>query len=168
MRLIHPFAVPLGILLLSANTFFGCFGSLPPPMLRQVKINPGDSYEKLCPLDLKRVDFTIHDDAPLAGILECESDHATIVLFNTLKLRVRTILISRGGDLRDEISYLSSHDGAAEQLFKELSTEINGPSLRTSGELPHLTVQSREQRKVTPASQRGVQSHPTPAKTDRN
>ena len=123
----------------------GCFRSLPPPKLREANLSPTESYEKVCASGLKRADVSLHGEHPLSGVLECDSEKATIAIFNSLKLRVRTISVSKDGGLRDEISYLAPAHESAELLLEEISSALLAPPDKT--DTPRLTIQIRERQK---------------------
>lgn len=137
----------MAVALLALAAGLGCFRSLPPPTIRQVPLAASESYEKICADGLKRAELASHDDSKVNGFLECKPHEAAIVLFNSFKLRVRTITISRDGEVRDEISYLSPNRDSVEDLLDEISSAIAPPGLAPSAqENSGLTVQIRERR----------------------
>lgn len=122
----------------------GCFSSLPSPTLRETTLPPSTSYEQICSNGLTRAVFTFHDGSKLSGIVQCTDTVATIVLFNSFNLRVRTTTLSRDGHVRDEISYLSPYDDAAEALITELCTALHAKTRPDSGKKDQLTISARE------------------------
>jgi len=68
------------------------------------------------------VTFSLTGDTHLSGAISCDNVQTTIVLFNNVGLRVRTITISREGEARDEIAYLSPDDSPLEEILALLAT----------------------------------------------
>ena len=109
----------------------GCLYSLPPTAVRHEHLSSPCSYDKVCPPDLHRAEITTLGPSPITGLLECNPARATIVLFNSMQIRVRTITISQEGELHDEISPLSPNKTPAERLLSDIE--------RALGARPHET-----------------------------
>lgn len=85
----------------------------------------------------------VNTSPPLSGVLECGPDGATVVLFTSLHVRVRTITVSRTGVVRDEVSYLSPFDEATERFISDISDALDALGTKPYQETPRVTVRVR-------------------------
>ena len=128
-------AVLLATLIASA-----CTPTLPAPNTTIIEAPPHLSYESFCQVTHGLRQFSVRAHEPLTGAIECQPGEATIVIFNSNAVRVRTIRLAKGGVIVDELSFLSGDNTPTIEILEELSQSLQASETSGSRKRVHLVT----------------------------
>ena len=116
-------------ILLASLVASSCTPTLPAPNTTIIEAPPALSYESFCQVTHGLRQFTVQSRQLLTGAIECQPGEATIVIFNSNAVRVRTIRLAKGGVIVDELSFLSGDNTPTLELLQELSHSLQASEL---------------------------------------
>lgn len=139
LQVSRSIAVFLAIVVVAAMPS-GCAPTLPAPNTTIIEAPANLSYESFCQVTHSMRQFSVKAREPLTGAIECQPSEATIVIFNSNAVRVRTIRLAKGGVIVDELSFLSGDNTPTIEILEELSQSLQASEL--SGSRRHVRLVS--------------------------
>ena len=105
-----------------------CALKLPAPENHTSRLSDPTILKRLCPDGVGTTHFLLQGESHVTGALSCQPSHATLVLLNTIGVRIRTISLSSTGEAHDEISYLSTNQSPVDELCALLAAALEAPT----------------------------------------